>query len=162
MILPDTGRNYMGKLFSDRWMQEHGFREGTPTEPRTLGGALGFRGGSPPLVAVTPDDTLATALDKMHGFGISQLPVLEDNRSVGSLQESTLLSLVHDGLDFQNQPIRPVMGKPLPTLDVDTDVAEAYRLLLAGHNAVIATVDGRPHAVVSRIDLIDYFSRRSR
>jgi cystathionine beta-synthase len=161
VILPDTGRNYIGKLFSDRWIEEHGFSEEAVTEPRTIAAALGFRGGSPPIVAVSPEDTLATALEKMHGFGISQLPVLEDHRSVGSLQESTLLSLVHDGLDFQNQPIRPVMGKPLPTLDVDTDVTEAYRLLLAGHNAVIATVDGRPHTVVSRIDLIDYFSRRS-
>ena len=165
VILPDTGRNYIGKLFSDRWMQENGFWEGEAAEPRTIADALdalGFRGGAQPIIAVTPEDTLATALEKMHGFGISQLPVIEGERSVGSLQEATLLRLVHDGLDFHNQPIRPVMGKPLPTLEFDTDVAEAYRLMLAGHNAVIATDAGQPRAIVARIDLIDFLSRRSR
>ncbi len=54
------------------------------------------------------------------------------------------------------------MGKPLPTIDLDTDISEAYRLLLAGSNALIASENGIPRSVITRIDLIDYYVRRSR
>ena len=160
VILPDTGRNYIGKVFSDRWIQENGFWEGERPEPRFLGEVSAAKAGAPPIVAVGPEDSLAQALEKMHAYNISQLPVLDGRTSVGSLQESTLLKLVHDGLDFAHQPVRAVMGKPLPTLDVDTEVTEAYRLMLAGHNAIIATDGDAPRSVVTRIDLIDFLSRR--
>ena len=52
------------------------------------------------------------------------------------------------------------MGKPLPTIDMEADIAEAYRLLLAGANALIAVADGSPRSVITRIDLIDYYTRR--
>ncbi|HWQ09426.1 MAG TPA: pyridoxal-phosphate dependent enzyme, partial [Holophaga sp.] len=161
VILPDTGRNYIGKVFSDRWIQENGFWEGERPVPRFLGEVSAAKAGAPPIVAVGPEDSLDQALEKMHAYGISQLPVLEGHRSVGSLQESTLLKLVHDGLDFADQSVKSVMGKPLPTLDVDTEVTEAYRLMLAGHNAVIATAGDIHRSVVTRIDLIDFLSRRA-
>jgi len=80
---------------------------------------------------------------------------------VGSLQESTLLALVFDGVTPANQGVGVVMGKPLPTIDLDADIGEAYRLLLAGANALIALENGTPCSVVTRIDLIDYYTRRS-
>jgi cystathionine beta-synthase len=62
-----------------------------------------------------------------------------------------------DGIDFSKQEISAVMGKPLPQLSDDTDISEAYRLLLAGNSGIIALNDsGVPSAILTRSDIIDY------
>ncbi len=160
VVLPDTGRNYLTKLYSDRWMQENQFLESESTRI-TLRNALERRISFPPLITVSPSTTLSEALEIMQKYGISQLPVLDGGRAVGSLQESSFLKLVWDGLDFRNQQVNAVMGQPLPTLDWGTEVTEAYRLLLSGTNALLVTQDGVPTSVLTRIDLIDFLSRRT-
>ena len=98
----------------------------------------------------------------MEAHSISQLPVVEQDRVVGSLNESAIMKVLHDGLDVVNQEIAAVMGKPLPTLDVQTDAAEAYRLLLAGAPGIIVTfgVEKRGIGVITRSDLISLWVRR--
>jgi cystathionine beta-synthase len=160
VLLPDTGRNYLTKIFSDRWMQENGYWE-TGARPRaTVRDALAARREMPPIVCVSPNDPLQAAIDLFHTFNISQMPVIDGARSVGSLQEATLLSLVFDGVDPRNQRVGAVMGTPLPLIDIEADLAEAYRLLRAGANALVVVEAGTPRSVVTRIDLIDYYSRR--
>jgi cystathionine beta-synthase len=160
VLLPDTGRNYLTRIFSDRWMQENGFWESTRKEHATIRAVLGGK-ALPQIISVSPGDTLGAAIELFHRYSISQLPVMDDGRSVGSLQESTLLSLVFDGVNPANQDVAAVMGKPLPALDLDADVGEAYRLLLAGANALIVLEGGVPRSVVTRIDLIDWYARRT-
>jgi cystathionine beta-synthase len=160
VLLPDTGRNYLTKIFSDRWMQENGFWESRTTEKSTVRKVLSEKKELPQIISVSPEDTLQKAIDQFHRYNISQIPVLDGTRSVGSLQESTLLALVFDGVNPANQRVGVVMGKPLPTIDMDADLGEAYRLLLSGSNALIAMADGAPRSVVTRIDLIDYYARR--
>jgi cystathionine beta-synthase len=159
-LLPDTGRNYLTKIFSDRWMQENGYWESSTKDRATVGRVLGKKTGLREIISVSPEDTLQTAIDLFHRFHISQIPVLDGTRSVGSLQESTLLALVFDGVNPANQRVGAVMGKPLPTIDLEADIAEAYRLLLAGANALIVVAGASPRSVITRIDLIDYYTRR--
>ncbi len=161
VILPDTGRNYLSKIFSDRWMQENGYWEGGVREKATVRNVLGKKKELPAIVSVSPRDSLQSAIDLFHRFNISQMPVLDGSKSVGSLQEATLLTLVFDGVTPVNQPVGALMGKPLPTIDMDTDISEAYRLLLSGANALIAAEAGEPKSVLTRIDLIDYYTRRT-
>ncbi len=160
VLFPDTGRNYLTKIFSDRWMQVNGYWDAAAAERATVWNVLGAKKEIPAIIFVSPDDTLQTAIDLFHRFNISQIPVLDGAHSVGSLQESTLLALVFDGVNPANQRVGAVMGKPLPILDMEADIAEAYRLLLAGSNALIVVENGTPRSVVTRIDLIDYYARR--
>ncbi len=162
VILPDTGRNYLSKIFSDKWMQENGYWQGSVQTAAAVRDVLDSKKELPAIVSVSPEDTLQSAIDLFHRFKISQLPVLDGKRSVGSLQEATLLALVFDGVNPANQRVGGVMGKPLATVDLATDISEAYRLLLAGSNALIASENGTPRSVITRIDLIDYYIRRSR
>jgi cystathionine beta-synthase len=159
VILPDTGRNYLGKIYSDRWLQENDLWEDKGTVKRSLRDVLSSRAIFPTLIKVSSEDRLVVALKAMHQYNISQIPVIDTGVSVGSLQEATLLKLVYDGIDFRNQKVGAVMSKALPTLDIGSSVAEAYRLSLAGHNAILVTEGGIPTAVISRIDLIDFLSR---
>ncbi len=160
VLLPDSGRNYITKIFSDRWMQENGFWESDLVAKATVLDVLGGKTEPHSIITLSPSDTLDKALDLMHRFNISQIPVIDQNKSVGSLQESTLLKWVFDGVDINNQKVSAVMGNPLIILDAETDVSEAYRVLLSGNNAVIITINGVPRSILTRIDLIDFYTRR--
>ena len=160
VLLPDTGRNYLTRIFSDRWMQENGYWESQVKERATVRSVVSRERKLPGVISVSPEDNLQTAIEYFHQYNISQLPVIDGDRSVGSLQESTLLSLLSGGVTPENQRVGPVMGKPLPAIDIETDLSEAYRILLGGANALIATENGVPRTVVTRIDLVDYYARR--
>lgn len=162
VLLPDTGRNYLSKIFSDRWMQENGFWEDRERPRQVVGEILSGKTQQPTLISVSPQDKLGRAIALMEAHSISQLPVVERERVVGSINESAIMKVLHDGLDVANQEVGAVMGQPLPMLDVQTDVAEAYRLLLAGAPGVIVTfgVEKRGIGVITRSDLISQWVRR--
>ena len=158
-MLPDTGRNYLTKIFSDQWMQENGFWESKIKERTTVDSIFPLKTSTPSIVFVTSAEAVKNAFDLMHKYNISQIPVIDNDKSVGNLQEATLLKLVYDGVDFANQQVSAVMGKPLPTIDSKTDISEAYRILLSGANAVIVTENNKPKSILTRIDLIDFYTR---
>ena len=133
VLLPDTGRNYLSKIFSDHWMQENGFWESRARQPLTVGDILSGKTQRQNLIAVSTRDKLSSAITLMETHNISQLPVVDGeggDNVVGSLNESSIMKVLHDGLDFYNQEVAAVMAKPLPGLDVKTDASEAYRLFL--------------------------------
>jgi cystathionine beta-synthase len=96
----------------------------------------------------------------MQHAGISQLPVLQDGKPVGSVQEVTLARVLHDDTDPNSVKIAEIMAKPLPTLDIAVHLDEAYRLLLAGNTGVLALTNGKVVDIVTRIDLIHYWSQQ--
>ncbi len=153
-ILPDTGRNYLGKFYSDDWMQAHGLATERPK--RVTAGAVLARKPASRLIAVAPSAPAIEAVALMQSHGISQVVVLEDGRSVGSFSELAAVKLAHDKADL-SRPIGEVMGKPLPAVDEATDVDEALRLLLAGHGGVVVTRDGRAVGFLARIDLVQFW-----
>lgn len=155
-LLPDTGRNYLSKIYSDAWMQESGFWEGKQIKITRLKEIIDKK-SFPSLISVGPRDILTNALKLMYQYNISQIPVIDQGKVVGSLQESTLMKLLHDGIDFTKQEISPVMGKPLPVVDEETDLSEAYRLLLSGTQGIIITRNSLPVGVITRTDLINHW-----
>ena len=155
VLLPDTGRNYISKIFSDEWMRENGFWQGHETRSVKIAQVLGQKKVLPPLISVQPQDKLKSAIQLFQQHNISQLPVIENNQVVGSLNEASIMKTLHDGVDLNNQEIRAVMGKPLPVLDENTDIAEAYRLLLGGSPAIVVLRDKTPFGLISRFDFIN-------
>jgi cystathionine beta-synthase len=155
VLLPDTGRNYISKIFSDEWMRENGFWQDRVARPVKIAQVLGQKKNLPPLIFVQPQDKLKAAIQLFQQHNISQLPVIENNRVVGSLNEASIMKTLHDGVDLNNQEIRAVMGKPLPVLDENTDIAEAYRLLLGGSPAIVVLRGETPFGLISRFDFIN-------
>ncbi|MGA2507514.1 MAG: cystathionine beta-synthase [Chitinispirillaceae bacterium] len=156
-LLPDTGRNYINKIFSDQWMQENGFWEGKIERPVRVGELLAGKKNLPPLIAVAPRDRLMKAVSLIQEFNISQLPVIDGNDIVGSLNEASLMQLLHDGIDFDRQEIATVMGKTLPVLEESTDLSEAYRVLLSGATGIVVKRDGIPIGLITRADLVAFW-----
>jgi len=157
VILPDTGRNYMSKMYDDVWLAANNL-QWVPDTPHTVGDLL-KRKGERPLLRVSPTATAAAAIDMLRSAGVSQLPVMDDGKPVGSVQEVTLARVLHDHGDPEAVLISEIMAKPLPTLEVSTNLDEAYRLLLAGNTGVLATANSEVVGIVTRIDLIEYWTK---
>ncbi|QVL30490.1 cystathionine beta-synthase [Telmatocola sphagniphila] len=156
IICPDTGRNYMSKCFDDNWLAANKLQWETHT-PHTVGDLIKKRGDRH-LITITPQASAADAIEIFQKAGISQLPVLEGGKPVGSVQEVTIARLLHDHRNPEEVPVGEIMGKPLPQLELITHLDEAYRLLLSGNTGILALQDGHVVGIVTRIDLIDYWT----
>jgi cystathionine beta-synthase len=156
-LVADTGRNYLSKFYDDAWLAENHLQ--LQKEPvHSLGDLLRTRGHRQ-LVTIRPEATVADAIGLLQQTGISQLPVLQDGKPVGSIQEVTLARVLHDHRDPDQVKVGEIMARPLPQLDVTVHLDEAYRLLLAGHTGVLATADGKVTDIVTRIDLVEYWNQ---
>jgi cystathionine beta-synthase len=157
-LVCDTGRNYLSKFFDDSWLVANGL---VPQEraAHSVGDLVQTRGPRT-LATINPDATVATAIDLMQSAGISQLPVLQDGKSVGSIQEVTLARVLHDNGDPEQIKVGDVMARPLPVLDVSVHLDEAYRLLLSGNTGVLVMSGGRVVDIITRIDLVQYWNQQ--
>jgi cystathionine beta-synthase len=159
-LIPDTGRNYLSKLFDDAWLAANNLLPDQGPS-HSVGDLLRTRGPRQ-LTTSSPDATVAEAIDVMQAAGISQLPVLQDGKSVGSIQEVTLARVLHDHRDPNAVTVGEVMARPLPTLEITVHLDEAYRLLLSGNTGVLAVADGKVIDIVTRIDLVNYWRSTKR
>ncbi len=153
----DTGRNYLSKIFNDQWLADHKLLwDVQPTQ--SIGDLLKTRGPRT-MAATSPEATVESAIQQMQTQGISQLPVMEYGKPVGSIQEVTLARVLHDNSDPDKVKVGEVMAKPLPQLDVTVHLDEAYRLLLAGNTGVLAVSNDKVVDIITRIDLIEYWNQ---
>jgi cystathionine beta-synthase len=159
-LCPDTGRNYLSKMYDDLWMAKNGFTEISPAQT-TAGDVLTSLGREGKLIYLVPDDSIQRAAETLRQHGISQLPVVEQGRMIGAVQEITLVHVLHNKTASPDAPLREVMARPMPQVDAGVLLEEVYRLLLAGNPGVMITRDGRLAGLVTRADLMEYYERSS-
>ncbi len=158
-VLPDTGRNYLSKFYDDAWMQANGFSVDRTPPPATAADVTAAQ-GERPLITLTPENTVEDAIEVCRERGISQIPIIEGERAVGSIQEVTLTRLMHNGGAAQRRlKLRDVMARPLPDVPAETALDEVYRLLMAGHTGVLVRDGQRLRGIITRIDLVEFWSR---
>ena len=152
-IVCDTGEHYLTKFHSDEWMKEK-----LLLEPQRITAGLiaeTKNSGSPAeLIFVTPDETVSAAVAKMNEAGVTQIPVLEDNRSVGSLRESRILAKLIENRDLLNSTVRDVMDESFPVLEMDTSLAE-IKVKLQKNPAVLIEDFKRITGIITRSDVLD-------
>lgn len=152
-IICDTGEHYLSKFHSDEWMKEK-----LLLEPQRITAGLiaeTKNSGAPgELVFVSPDETVGAALTLMNENGVTQIPVLEDHQSVGSLRESHLLAELLKDRDLLNGKVRDVMDKSFPVVDMDTSFAEIKNKLTKSP-AVLIEDFKRITAIITRSDVLD-------
>jgi len=156
-LCADTGRNYMSKFYDDEWLAANKLTTMEKEPAQSIGDLLRQRGNRQ-LVTVTPRATVAEAIRILETAGFSQLPVLDDGKPVGSIQEVTLARILHDQSDPEKVIVGDIMARPLPQMETTVHLDEAYRLLLAGNTGVLAIQDGKVVDIVTRIDLIQYWN----
>jgi cystathionine beta-synthase len=163
VILPDGGRNYLSKIFSDAWMTQYGFleREGD----LSVGDVLRRKHGAgeiPPLVTVQTHQKVQDAVALLHEHRVSQLPVVsasDPHTVVGSVAERGLLKHAVDDPSLMQAEIVRVMEAPLPAVAAGDPVREAVELLVGDRQALLVTDDGRAAGIVTRGDLLEALAR---
>jgi cystathionine beta-synthase len=163
VLIPDSGRGYLSKVFDDDWMAGYGFLR---SPGRTVADVLESRGGEvPPLVYVRPDVTVREAVDLMRRHGVSQVPVAKGDlplaaaEVLGAVDELALMDLVVRDRAALDAPVEKVMGPKLPTVGVGQPLELAVEMLDRAP-AIVVLAGGRPHVVLARTDVLRYLSER--
>jgi cystathionine beta-synthase len=169
MTMPDGGRSYLSKFYDDNWMIQYGFMERRAPTP-TVEEVLRFRQAPghevPEMVVVDAHKKVGAAIELMQRYGISQLPVVRNEPAesladvVGSIQERSLLDRVFRDPDALNDDIAVAMQPPLATVDVRATLDEVFSDLSGTSSAVVVAAAGRPVAILTRSDLLEFLAAR--
>ncbi|MCW2701613.1 MAG: cbs [Blastococcus sp.] len=166
VLLPDGGRGYLTKIFSDKWMADYGFLDAASGE--TVGELLLTKTGqTPTLVHTHPNETVREAIDILREYGVSQLPVVRAEppvtagEVVGSIDEKALLDALFDGRANLADRVEKHMSPPLPIIGSGEAVEAAVRAL-GSADALLVHVDGKPAGVVTRQDVLGHLTGVSR
>jgi cystathionine beta-synthase len=170
VLLPDSGRSYLSKVYNDEWMRINGLLPTTGGVTR-VAELLAHRHpeeGRPPVVVARTTERVGQAIATLQEYGISQMPVSEDASGnavaglVGSISERSLLEKAYRDPTIVERTVGEVMEGPLPLVDSSATLDEAFALLSGGANALVAIRAEQPAGVVTKLDLLEYLSHRSR
>jgi len=152
-IVCDTGEHYLTKFHSDEWMKEK-----LLLEPQKITAGLiaeTKNGGGPgELIFASPDDLVKDALAKMDENSVTQIPVLEEYRSVGSLRESNVLQKLLTNRDLLDAKVSDVMDKSFPVVEMDATLAD-IKSKLQKSPAVLIEDFKRVTGIITRSDVLD-------
>ncbi len=162
VLLPDSGRGYLSKVYNDEWMSDYGFlRAGG----ETVGEVMARKGTDLPLlVHVHPDETVRSTIALLKEFGVSQMPVVKAEpplalaEVVGSVTDRQLLDRAFNDPSVVDRPVGEVMDRPLPTIGLGETVDEAASRLQSSP-AVVVLDNGHPTGMLTRSDLLDFLAR---
>ena len=164
VLLPDSGRGYLTKVFNDDWLAQYGFLTATGGG-QSIGEVLrAKRGDIPALVHTHPNETIAEAIHILQEYGVSQMPVVRAEPPVmaaevaGSVSERVLLDALYAGKARLADPVEAHMSDPLPTVGATVPVGEAVAALEHA-DALLVQEDGRPVGVLTRQDLLAFIAR---
>ena len=159
VIIPDGGRSYLSKIYSDAWMRQYGFLE--RGADLTVGDVLRHKretGDIPSLITVEPHFRVRDAVALFHRHRVSQLPVVstdDPTRIVGAIGERGLLRHAAADPGLLDAEIAQVMEPPFAAVASEDPVREAVELLAGEQQALLVTYDGRAEGLVTRTDLLE-------
>jgi cystathionine beta-synthase len=159
VIIPDGGRSYLSKIYSDSWMRQYGFL--ARSQGLLVGDVLRLKrdaGEVPTLVSVQTHHHVRDAISLLHEHRVSQLPVVsgeDPTQVVGAIGERGLLAQALKDPSLLDGEISAVMEPPLASVSVDDPARAAIDLLVGDQQALLVTSNGRPEGVVSRTDLLE-------
>lgn len=152
-IVCDTGEHYLSKHHSDEWMKEK-----LLLEPQKITAGLiaetKSNGAPQELIFVGPGEIVSNALTRMSETGVTQIPVLEESRSVGSLRESHILTQLLKDRDLLNAKVADIMDKGFPVVEMDTG-SDEIKAKLQKSPAVLIEDFKRITGIITRSDVLD-------
>jgi cystathionine beta-synthase len=165
VLLPDSGRQYMSKLYSETWMLQHGMLE-RPEVVRVEEVLSAKSGEIPPLITVNAHDKVRQAVERLQEHGISQAPVVREESTdvsqfVGSIRDRELLERVFRDPDALQSDVAEAMAAPIPMVEWDAPVEIAFDELERSP-AVVVTKAGQALGVLTRSDLLEFLARQRR
>ena len=163
VLIPDSGRGYLSKIYNDDWMADYGFLR---VGGETVADILSRKARDlPGLVHIHPDEPVRGAIDLMREYQVSQVPVVKAEpplafaEVVGAVRERDLLDRAFRDPAILDRPTSEAMGPPLPSVGAGEPVDAAVEALERGP-AVLVVDAGHPVGIVTRSDVLDFLSQR--
>ncbi len=168
VLLPDSGRSYLSKLYNDEWMRNNGLLSttGSATRIEALLADRHHAPDRPPVIVARTTERVGDAIDTLQTYGISQMPVSEEPDGdevvglVGSISEKSLLDRAYRDPTVVERTVGEVMDGPLPLVEVSATLDEAFALLSGTPSALVAVRGERPAGVLTKLDLLEYLAHR--
>jgi cystathionine beta-synthase len=158
VILPDSGRNYLSKVFNDKWMEENGFMD----SPMDMGAVSDILKQKPkrPLLSMSSDMNVRDAIEMLKKHGISQAPVMKDGALLGVLTERQLLDRVLKGR--MDDIVEDWVDLNFCVVHEHTEITVLNELFRRFEVALVYKGRTEPKEIITRIDLVDYISNRTK
>lgn len=150
VIFHDHGSRYVGKMFNDDWMRLHGFIEDILTNAADLIHGHEKR----PLVTVRTEELVQHAIERMRKYQISQIPVVDNTGFIGSVDEGNLLKRYFNDKNIADKPIKEVMQKPFPIINLNTNIEEITKLINKGNQAILVSLEDGSYDIITKHDIV--------
>lgn len=152
----DSGNKYLSKMFNDYWMIDNGFIE--REEKGDLRDIISRTNNKREIISIKPDDSLLTAHSKMKLYDISQIPVIDNGKINGIIDEYDILVAVERERSF-NGSVKEFMSINLETLKPDESVEKLSGILKRGLTAIISD-EKEFYGIITKIDFINYLRNK--
>jgi cystathionine beta-synthase len=164
VVLPDSGRGYLSKVYDDEWMSDYGFLS---TVGQTAGDVLGRKAADmPALVHVHLGETVRDVIGILREFEVSQVPVIRTepplvsaSEVAGSVAERELLDRAFRDPSVLERPVSEVMSPPLPMVGRG-EALDVVVAALDNATAVLVLDGGHPVGILTRTDLLTFLTGR--
>jgi cystathionine beta-synthase len=157
IILPDHGTRYLGKIYNDSWMKDHGFVE--TREYATARDIVAARNGHSSLVTVSHNTGVAEVIKMLTKEGISQIPVTDGENFVGSLSDSKVLSRLIENPALKNSPVSELMDKPFTFVGLDNTLDVLSSLITRENPALLVRDEQNKVQIITQSDLLTAIAR---
>ncbi len=150
VLFHDSGSRYVGKMFNDDWMRERGFLDENVTKAEDV-----IKDHiDKELIVVRTEELVSHAIERMRKYKISQIPVVDINGFVGSVDETDLFRSYVADKNVAEKPIKEVMGKPFPIVRLGTSIEEVSKLFTKENDAVLVDLENGNHHIITKYDII--------
>jgi cystathionine beta-synthase len=166
VLVPDSGRGYLSKVFNDEWMRGYGFL--SSGQGPHAGDILDVKGeDANDLILARVDQSVRDVTVLMRERGVSQVVVavtdelpLAAKEVVGTAFELQLMELGFKDPTVLERPIESVMGPVLEAIGVGEPLESVTRRL-ATTPALLVLADGRPRGIITASDVLRFLSTTS-
>ena len=151
VLLHDSGSRYIGKMYNDDWMRERGFLE----EEKTKASEIVAHHNGKRLITADVNDPLSKVMVEMKQFEISQVPVFENGKSVGSISDHNIFQKILDDPLIKEFPVKQIMEEPFPEVDGNFSINDLSKLFNNENRAVIVNLGGDKQHIITLQDMMN-------
>lgn len=148
VVLHDHGSRYVAKVYNDQWMAERGF-----LDVKTFKEIV-FSRGRQKLITVKATQTVAEAVELMKEYDIEHIPVMQDEKLIGSISESGLFQKLFNNPEIKNEKIESVIEPLFPVVSFETPVEKLGTLINKENGAVLAKDESGDYHIVTKYDVL--------
>lgn len=156
IILPDHGTRYLGKIYNDDWMRDHGFLENN--DYATANSIIKKKSDSYKLISIDSNKTVGEAVKLLDELSISQLPVVNSGEFVGSITDTNILNKLVENPALKASPIKDIMDAPFKFIALNTTVDTISSMLNRGEKAIMVLDEKDAVHIITKQDLLMAFA----